>query len=552
MSEISLKIIPLGGTTNVTKNIYVYEYGEDIIIVDCGVGFPDSSDYGVDLVIPDFSYILKNKHKVRALLVTHGHEDHFGAVPFLLNELNIPVYATKLVLGFIQNKLNDHGIKNAKLITIDRKSPFEIGPFKITPISVNHSVPDSVAFAIETNEGVVLHVSDFKFDWTPVMDPPFDVFKLTQIADKGIDLLLSDSLGSTSKGYTESERYIEQTFNELMSKAKAQVFITTMSSNISRIQQAINASLKFGRKVVISGRSIEQNLEVATKLGYLSFPENTFVKDQDAKNFARDKLTHIVAGSYGQTNSALYRMAMDKHRFIKIEKDATVIFSADPNPPGVLELVNFVIDKLTLIGAEVLYSEIQDSLHVSGHGSRGDLSMLAVLAHPKYLVPIGGTVKFMRAYVNLMTNMGFSKDTIFELLDGESIFLKDKKVFRGEKVYVGNIYVDGSGIGDVGSIVLRDRQELADSGMMVIAIPYKREKKVFGDKIAIVSRGFVYVKEAKHLIREIENRVRSKLRTNISSKDIIRVKADIEKDVAKFIYKETERNPIVLVITVEV
>ena len=547
-----LKINPLGGTTNVTKNIYVYEYNEDIIIVDCGIGFPDSSDYGVDLVIPDFSYILKNKHKVKALLVTHGHEDHFGAVPFLLNEFNIPVYATKLVIGFIQNKLNDYGIKDAKLITIDKKTPLNIGPFKITPIAVNHSVPDSVAFAIETTDGVVLHVSDFKFDWTPVMDPPFDVSGLTQIADKGVDVLMSDSLGSTSKGYTESERYIEHTFDDLISKARGQVLITTMSSNISRIQQAINSSLKFDRKIVISGRSIEQNLEIAVRLGYLNFPKEAFVKEHESQRFAPNKLTHIVAGSYGQTNSALYRIAMDKHKYIQIKKDATVIFSADPNPPGVLELVNFVIDKLTLLGAEVLYSEIQDNLHVSGHGSRGDISMLAALAHPNFFVPIGGSVKFMRAYVNLMVDMGFKKENIFELLDGESIVLDNKKVYRGEKVHVGNVYVDGSGIGDVGSIVLRDRKELADSGMLVIAIPYKRNKNSFGDRIAIASRGFVYVKEAKQLISEIENKVKAKLRANNNPKDITKIKADIERDIAKFIYKETERNPIVLAITVEV
>jgi len=549
---MSLKIIPLGGTTNVTKNIYVYEYGEDIMIVDCGVGFPDSSDYGVDLVIPDFSYILKNQHKVRALLVTHGHEDHFGAVPFLLSELNIPVYATKLVSGFIQNKLNDYGVKDAKIITIDKKTSFNIGPFKITPVGVNHSVPDSVAFAIETADGVIMHVSDFKFDWTPVMDPPFDVSRLSQIADKGIDVLMSDSLGSTSKGYTESERYIEDTFDELISKAKDQVFITTMSSNISRIQQAINSSLKFGRRIVISGRSIEQNLEIATRLGYLNFPEDAFVKEHDSRRMPANKITYIVAGSYGQTNSALYRIAMEKHKFIELEKGATVIFSADPNPPGVLELVNVVIDKLTLLGAEVLYSEIQDNLHVSGHGSRGDISMLAALAHPKFFVPIGGSVKFMRAYTNLMASMGFKRENIFELLDGESVVLDNKKLSRGEKVHVGNVYVDGSGIGDVGSIVLRDRQELADSGMVVIAIPYKRDKNSFGDKIAIASRGFVYVKEAKQLIRDIENKVKSRLKSVNKPKDIIKVKADIERDIAKFIYKETERNPIVLVITVEV
>lgn len=549
---MSLKIIPLGGTTNVNKNMYVYEHGEDIIIVDCGVGFPDSSDYGVDLVIPDFSYVLKNKHKVRALLITHGHEDHFGAVPFLLNELNVPVYATKLVVGFIQNKLNDYGVKNARLITIDKNTPLNIGPFKIMPIPVNHSVPDSVGFSIETDDGIVVHISDFKFDWTPVMDQPFDVSRLAKIADRGIDILLSDSLGSTSKGYTESERYVEDTFNELISKAKDQIFITTMSSNISRIQQAITSSLRFGRKVVISGRSIEQNLDAATRLGYLNFPNDTFIKEQDSQKLPQNKLTYIVAGSYGQTNSALYRVAIEKHKYIKLEKGATVIFSADPNPPGVLEPVNYVIDRLTLLGAEVLYSEIQDNLHVSGHGSRGDISMLAALAHPKNLVPIGGTVKFMRAYKNLMVDMGFKKESIFELLDGESIVLNKKSVSRGEKIYVGNVYVDGSGIGDVGSIVLRDRQELAESGMLVIAIPYKRDKNSFGDKIAIASRGFVYVKESKKLMNEIENKVRAKLRSYNKPKDFIKIKADIERDIAKFIYKETERNPVVLVVTLEV
>jgi len=314
----------------------------------------------------------------------------------------------------------------------------------------------------------------------------------------------------------------------------------------------MNASLKFDRKIVISGRSIEQNLETAVRLGYLNFPKDAFVKEQLAHNFDPKKLTYIAAGSYGQTNSALYRMAMGKHKYIKVEKDATVIFSADPNPPGVLEPVNFVIDKLTLLGAEVLYSEIQDNLHVSGHGSRGDISMLAALAHPNYFIPVGGTVKFMRAYVNLITDMGFKKENIFELLDGETVVLKNRKVSRGQTVHVGNVYVDGSGIGDVGSIVLRDRQELADSGMVVIALPYRRDKNLFGDKIAIVSRGFVYVKESKQIIKEIENKVKAKLYSEGKLRDISKIKADIERDVAKFIYKKTERAPIVLVITVEV
>ncbi len=551
---MQLKIIPLGGTTGVNKNLFVYEYGNDIIVVDCGVGFPDSADYGVDLVIPDFSYLLDNRNKVRAVLITHGHEDHFGAVPFLLNELKVPVYSSKLVSGFIQNKLNDYRVKNGvNLRVFSEEDVLHFGVFNIIPISVNHSVPDTFAFAISGPFGLVLHVSDFKFDWTPVMDKPFDIAKLSKVAGMGVDVLLSDCLGSTSKGYTESERFIENTFNELISKAKGSVFITTMSSNISRIYQAINSSQSFGRKVVISGRSIEQNITVATRLGYLNFPKDIFVSEQESQKMPSDKLTYIVAGSYGQTNSALFRIATDKHKNIKLQKGAVVIFSADPSPPGVLEPVNYVIDQLTLRGADVVYSEIQDNLHVSGHGSIGDISMLAGLVNPKYFIPIGGTVKYMRAYKNLMVNMGFNKENVFELLDGEGVTLENKIVKRGEKVHIGNVYVDGSGIGDVGSIVLRDRQELADSGMVVIAIPFNRNKNKFGNNVSVVSRGFVYVKESKKLISDVASKVRKILAEYTQGRfDVSKVKERVEREVAKYLYKVTERTPIVLVVTVEV
>jgi len=545
-----MRIIPLGGTTSVSKNMYVYEHGDSIFIVDCGIGFPDSTDYGVDLVIPDFKYILENRHKVKGLLITHGHEDHFGAVPFLLNELKIPVYSTKLVLGFIRNKLNDFGIKDGiDFRPFDADSILEIGPFKIVPFSINHSVPNSLGFAIRTLDGLIIHVSDFKFDWTPVMDRPFDIGKLADLCKGGVDLLLSDCLGSTSQGYTESERYIEDTFNELLSKAEGQVIITTMSSNISRVYQAIRASLKHNRKVAISGRSIEQNIEVARNLGLLDFPKEIFVPLERVSRYPQDKITYLVAGSYGQNNSSLYRIASETHKQIKLEKGAMVIFSADPNPPGVLEAVNYVIDRLTLLGADVLYSAIQENLHVSGHGSIGDISMLAAIVKPKAFMPIGGTVKFMRAYKNLMSKMGFREEAVFELLDGESLVMEKGSVKKGGIVPVGNIYVDGAGIGDVGSVVLRDRQELADSGIVVVVLPYKRSKRRFGENIEIVSRGFVYVKESKKLISEMEGRVRKVLKAFRASKeaDIPIIKGRIEKEISKFIFKETQREPIIVI-----
>ncbi len=550
-----LKIIPLGGTTDVTKNIYVYETPEEILVVDCGIGFPDSILFGIDAVLPDISYLLKNRERVKGILITHGHEDHFGALPYVLPDLNVPVYAAKLVHGFITAKLTEANLlagSHLHLIDPD-KGPFRIGTnYLIHPFRTTHSVPDSLGFGIETPAGLVVHVSDFKFDWTPVSGQPFDVATLAKISEKGVLLLASDCLGANNPGYTRSEREIEETFNRLFDAANHnQVFITTVSSNISRIQQAVNASLRHGRKIVLVGRSIVQNTEVARKLGYLKLDERQVVREEEAGGYPQEKLTYLITGCYAQPGSALMRVSEGDHRFIKLSDHSMVIFSADPIP-GLYDEVDSLINKLTLARVHVLYSEIQEDLHVSGHGSRGDLETLAALVRPKYFMPIGGTPKFMRSYTQMVEEMGVNENRVFQLLEGESVVLENGQARRGERVDVNDIYIDGSKVGDVGEVVLRDRQNLAADGIVFVVVPVYRESLVFGN-VSVTTRGFVYAKESGELLAKAKTLVEQVLaqhKDKLGDRSFIRGK--VERELNKFLFSETARHPVILTEIVEV
>lgn len=550
-----LKIIPLGGTTTVNRNLFVYECGPDIILVDCGVDFPDEDTPGVDLIIPDFSYVLENRHKVRGLLVTHGHYDHFGAIPFLLKELDVPIFSSRLVRGFIQTRIDEHrGVHGAKLNLLDeRQGPLSLGCFRIDHFRVNHSVPDSLGFVIDTPQGRVFHVSDFKFDWTPVMDEPFDTAKVLDYARDEVLVLLSDCLGALRPEFTKSERFIEETFLDLLERAgQDQVIVTTVSSNISRIQQAINAARHYDRKVVFSGRSIRQNMEVARKLGYVNFPENLIVDERRSNKLPQGKLLYLVAGSYGQGNSALARIATGTHQHVKIRRNARVIFSADPIP-GVEGMVNRMIDRLTVLGADVYYSEIQAGLHVSGHGCQGDLSLLASLVRPGYFIPIGGTPQHMRAYTRMLEDQGISSSRVFELLDGQGLSFQGGKVEHLKKIAVRDIYVEGSQVGETGPGILRERKALADDGMVVIIIKYSHKKQKVTGEPQIVSRGFVFMKESEKLINQMTQTVTKTLDRNKDRiKDWDHTRKQIEKDLDKFLWKETGRSPIILPVFVEV
>jgi len=547
-----LKITVIGGTTDVQKNMYVYEYGNDIVIVDCGIGFPGRDAFGVDLILPDFSYVLQNIGKVRGLIITHGHEDHFGAVPYLLKEVRIPIYCAKIVSEFLKNRLKEQNLLEGTSFNIINPDggPISLGEFKIDYFRVNHSVPESLGFCIGTPQGTIFHVSDYKFDWTPMMDKQFDIPRAVRLSQGGVLAMLSDCLGATSEGFTHSEKEIQKTFNEYISQAKGQVFVTTMSSNISRIKMVVDASVSCGRKVVIGGRSMEQSTETARRLGYMPHPKESFVPLHHAQAMDQSKLTYIVAGCYGQSGSALGRIARDEHKYIKMRAGATVIFSADPIP-GTVDLVNELIDKLTLAGAEVIYSAVQENLHVSGHGSQGDHVLLASLIRPKYYLPIGGTISLMRAYSNNIVRLGILQENILELLEGDSVTFSQGTAFKHKEIETHDVYI-GSQVDIVSPVVIKDRRVLSEDGIFVAILKFDREKNEFLDSAQIVSRGFVYMKESKELIAGAEKAILDAVKQNRKKKnDWALIKDEVEKALFKYFQKTTGRTPLLLPVIVE-
>ncbi len=548
-----LKFIALSGTTAVTENFYVYEYGGDMIVIDCGVGFPDPEMYGVDLVIPDFSYIKENSSKLRGIVVTHGHEDHFGALPFLLREVKAPIYASKLTAGFIKDKLADYNIKDFEINEVDpeKDTPLEFGVFKLTSFRVSHSVPDSIAFFIETPVGNILHVSDYKFDWTPVDNKPFNVNKAAYLSSKGVMCLMSDCLGSTSPGYTESERRIEDRIEDIVEKAVGRVFFTTISSNISRMQQAINVASRLNRKVCMVGRSVVAKSDIAKNLGYLHYPNDLMISPKEIGKFAKDRMLYIISGSYGQPGSALYRTAMDEHQFLKIEEGDTVIFSGDPAPPGSKANVDFVVDRLFELNVDVHYYDMQEDLHVSGHGSQQDIQMLFGIVKPKYFVPIGGTIRHMRAYRRLAVDMGAKESDVFELLSGDVIEFTQNGARLGKRVWVKNVLVDGLGIGDVGNVVLRDRRILSQDGIVVAIVQIDKAKEKLFVNPEIISRGFVFEKQTKNFLNDASKLLAKKL-SLVRARDIRQIKNETVEILEQFFFRETGRRPMILPVVIDI
>ena len=547
-----LKFIALSGTTGVTESFFVYEYGNDMIIVDCGVGFPEPDMYGVDLVIPDFSYIKENRHKLRGILITHGHEDHLGALPFLLDQVSAPVYASKLTIGFIDDKLKDYGVKKHDLHVIDvAHDVLTLGVFKVSSFRVSHSVPDTLAYVIDTPVGTLFHVSDYKFDWTPVDGKPFDVLKAATLASRGVLAMASDCLGSTHAGYTESERAIEGRLEPIINNAKGQVFFTTISSNISRMQQAMNVAQKEGRRVCLVGRSIEHKAEIARDLGYLKWEKGLVVGMKQARRLKKNEIVYIVSGSYGQPGSALYRVAMGEHQFMKAEREDTVIFSGDPAPPGSKANVDFLVDRLLELEVDVHYYDMQEDLHVSGHGSQQDITMLLGIVKPKFLVPIGGTIRHMRGYRLLAKQMGYKDQEVLELTPGTVIEYSENNARVAGKVPVQNVLVDGLGIGDVGNVVLRDRQKLANDGIAIVVLQLDKNKEKLIDDPVVFSRGFVFEKETKDFLNFSGKKLREKLggRRIISAGQLRNETVDF---LERFYFEQTGRRPMVLPVVVEV
>src|SRR3989339_347959 len=556
-SSGGLKIITLSGTETVTKNMTLYEYNDTIIAIDCGVDFPDNDMLGVNVVIPDFTYLRDNRHKFKALIITHGHEDHIGAIPFLMEEFDVPIYAGKLVQGFIREKLGDKQFKPLlDKLRFHEFSPstaeVKIGAFSLSAFRVNHSVPEATGISINTPEGRILHMADYKIDWTPVIDKPIDLGRIASYGESGVLCLLSDCLGVTHEGRSKSEATLNDTFVDLFDKYESrQILVTTISSNISRMYQIISAAAKIGKKVVFSGRSIKQNTDVAKKLGYLPFDESIFVDDKIANEYDQKSLVYIIAGCYGQEDSALGKVSRNENRYIQLEEDAAVIFSADPNPPGVDIAVDRMMAQLTTIGAEVIYSGIQDNLHVSGHGTRDDLMTIAAVVKPRYYLPIGGTITKMKAYSRMVESLGVSKDRVLEPTEGDCILFERGTARMGTKLEVKQVYIGGQGAmaSQIDPILLKDRDQMCTDGVFVVLVPVSRKNnQIFADKIDIVTRGFIYVKES----REFMDRSRKFITKTINKHqskglDWGSLRRKIENDVDKYIRKEEGRTPMVIV-----
>lgn len=547
-----LKFIALSGTTGVTENLYVYEYGGDMIVVDCGVGFPESEMFGVDLVIPDFSYIIQNRNKLRGILISHGHEDHLGALPFLLKEVKTPVYATKLVAGFIEDKLLDSEMNTDMIKVFDPdRDVLTFGVFKVTAFRVAHSVPDGVGFCIDTPEGKMFHVPDYKFDWTPVDSKPFDAAKVANLASGGALSLASDCLGANSPGYTESESAIEGRIEAIAGHAYGKIYLTTISSNISRMQQTINVAQRTGRKVCFIGRSTERKAKIAKDLGYMFYPNDLVIQSKQATRLPPNKILYIISGSYGQPGSALYRLCLGEHDFLTVGKGDVVIFSADPAPPGSKANVDFLVDKLIESDVNVHYYDMQEDLHVSGHGSTKDIEMLFALVHPKYFIPIGGTIRHMRAYGLIAQGMGAKESNVLELTAGEIVEFSGQNARRVGKVPVKEVLVDGLGIGDVGNTVLRDRKILSKEGIVIVLIHFDRNMGAVTDMPEVISRGFVFEKKYGAILDAASRDLTQALTKKKSINSNVARNTTIDF-LEKYFFQKTGRRPMILPVVVEV
>lgn len=555
MNKGKMKFIPLGGIGDVTKNMYLYEYcpvsgSPEILIVDCGVGFPDTHMYGIDLVIPDITYLQNKINQIKGIILTHGHEDHIAALPYIWPKLKAPVFATKLTAALAQVRLEEAGI-NTQVIVCDQDKRLTRGSFEIEFVHMTHSIPDANNLIIRTPAGIFYHGADFKFDWTPIDEQASQVGKIVKAAEEEVLCLATDCLGSDREGYTPSERMIEGGFEKAIANCKGKFIVTTQSSNISRIQQAINVSLRNGRRVCLLGRSMLRNTEVAEKLHFLNILHNRFVSEKEVKKIPAREIALIVTGSQGEMEAALSRIASGDHKYAEIVPGDKVVFSADPIP-GNEEAVHSLIDSLVDLGAEVSYSEVLDDLHVSGHGSQMDLMLLLSLVKPKYIIPIGGTKRHMYHYRLLAQESGYQKEQIFLLGDGKVVEFTNNKAVLGKPLDIETVMVDGLGIGDVGNVVLRDRHKMAQDGIVVVIIPFDKVRRQLSGDIDIISRGFVYMKESGPLIKDTKKAILLSLtRKNKPLLDFNYVKKLVEHTVEKFLYEKTHRRPMVIVVLIE-
>ena len=548
----NLKIIPLGGIEEIGKNITVFEYGNDIVLVDCGVAFPEDDMLGIDLVIPDFSYLEKNKDKIRGLVITHGHEDHIGAIAYLLKQINIPIYATKLTIGLIKNKLDEHHLTGvAKLNEVRQGQIIVLGKMRVEFIRSCHSIPDSVALAIHTPVGTVIHTGDFKIDYTPIDDQKIDLGRLAELGNRGVLALLSDSTNSERKGYTMSESTVGEVFDKLFANCKKRIVIATFASNMHRVQQIVNSAAANGRKIAICGRSMINMIQTAVELGYINAPKNIFIEIDMIKNYSDDQLVIITTGSQGEPMSALTRMANGEHKKVNINSNDLVIISATPIP-GNEKFVSKVIDDLMKIGAEVVYSSLAD-VHVSGHACQEEQKLMISLVRPKFFIPVHGEYRQLIAHSNTAMQMGIPGENVLLMKNGKILELNENEAKFTSSVQVGRVFVDGLGVGDVGNIVLRDRQHLSQDGLIVVVLTMDKVGNILAGP-DVISRGFVYVRESENLMEEVKFLINTEVMKCAENHitDWATIKSTIRDSLREYIFQTTKRNPMILPIIMEI
>lgn len=553
MIKESLKIIPLGGLGEISKNITAIEYKDEIIVIDCGISFPDEDMYGIDLVIPDIKYLLDNKNKVKGLFLTHGHEDHIGAIPYILKQINIPVYGTKLTIGLVKNKLKEHNmLSKSNLNPIRPGELIKLDELAIEFIRVTHSIAESCALAIHTPIGTVLHTGDFKIDYTPIDGKVMDLNRIAQLGQEGVLLLMADSTNVERAGHSLSEKIIGETLNRIISNAKGRVIVATFASNIHRMQQIADASMIYDRKIVFSGRSMENISNVAMDLGYLHIPEESIIGIEDLNRYPSDKITIITTGSQGEPMAGLSRIAYGSHRHISIEQDDLFIISASPIP-GNDKLVSRVINQLYRKGVEVIYEDLEE-IHVSGHAYKEELKLIHTLVKPKYFMPVHGEYRHLKHHSDLALKLGMDKSNVFTLETGQVLEISQDKAIATEKVHTGVVFVDGIGVGDVGNIVLRDRRDLARDGMVTIVVAINKETYSIVSGPDIITRGFIYARESEDLINKIKDVAKEEIEiclgNNILEWQVL--KGRVRKSVEQLLYHKTKRRPSVFPIIMDI
>ena len=542
-----LKIIPLGGLNEIGKNMTVYEAGGEIIVVDCGMAFPGDDLYGIDSIIPDVTYLIKNKSRIRGLFITHGHEDHIGAIPYVLKQVNMPIYCTRFTAGLIKLKLEEHDlVKSTKLITVDPGKTVRAGKFTVEFIHVNHSIADSVAFAIHTHLGTVVHTGDFKIDSTPIDGEVIDLARLGELGKEGVLALLADSTNAERPGFTPSEKTVGAAFSRQFQNCEERIIVTTFASNVHRIQQVLDAAAQHGRKVAVTGRSMENMMKVSTELGYMKVPKNTLMDINKLKGLPKNKQVIVTTGSQGEEMSALYRMAFSTHKQVELDSNDKVIISASAIP-GNEVTVGKVINELFRKGVKVVYDRA-DMLHVSGHACQEELKIIHALTKPRFFIPLHGEQRMLQIHSQLAQQMGMDRNRIAIADNGTVIEMTAKTLKMTGSVPAGEVFVDGSGVGDVGAVVMRDRKRLAEDGMVVVVLPVSSYDGVLLTPPEIVTRGFIYVKESGDLMKELQN-IAAEAAESVyrkRSRDEGELRGVVKSAVSNYLYKTTRRSPMVI------